>query len=112
MDKCGFDFRKGKGFVSSLNTGSSSREKKLFGIKRLNSTFLYLERRKKYEFKNLRHSQNNQIFIYEGGGKQCVREMNYFQNRDNICTDKVNLKVEEQYIFEMSCQNISNKIQM
>jgi len=112
MDKYGFDFRTGKGFVSSLNTGSSSREKKLFCIKRLNSIFLNLENTKKYEFKNHRHSQNNQIFIYEEGGKQCVREMNYFQNRDNICTDKVNLKMEEKYIFERSCKNISNKIQM
>jgi hypothetical protein len=93
MDKCGFNFQAGKGFVSSLNTGPSSGEKKLFYIQRLKSVLLNLEKIEEYEFKKHCHSQNNQFFIYEEGGKQSLREINYFQNRDNICTDKVNLTV-------------------
>ena len=98
MDKCGLDFRTGKGFVSSLNTGPSSGEKKLFYIQILKSILLNLERKKEYELKNHCHNQNNQLFIYEEDGKQSVREINYFQNRDNI--------------LERSCKNISDKIQM
>jgi len=71
-----------------------------------------VERTKEYEFQNHYHSQNNEIFIYEEGGKQRVREIIFFQNRDNICTDKVNLKVEEEHVLERSCKNVSDKIQM
>ena len=112
MNKCGLDFRTRKRCVSSLNTGASSGEKKLFYVQRLKYILLNLGRTKEYEFKNHCHSQNNQLFICEEGGKQSVREINYFQYRNNICTDKVNLKVEEEHILERSCKNISDKIQM
>lgn len=50
MDNCGFDFRKGKGFVSSLDTGHSSGENKLFCTQKLKSILLDLEITKEYEF--------------------------------------------------------------
>jgi hypothetical protein len=53
-----------------------------------------------------------EIFIFGEDGKQIVREIDYFQNWDNICSVKVNLNVEEEHILGKSCQTITDKIQM
>jgi hypothetical protein len=70
MDKCGYDFRTGEGFVSSLNTGPSCGEKKLFYIQRLKSVLLNLEKIKEHEFKNTVKAKTNNFSYTEKVGSK------------------------------------------